>query len=96
MRLPSGAQRSPLRRRSPSLVKGSGALEPSCATSQISSSPDWSEMNAIFAPSGDHSAPRSWKPEVCVRLRVGPFSIGALNTSPRAVNSARSPLGASE
>ena len=30
-----------------------------------------------------------------MRLRVGPFSIGAVNTSPRATNRARSPFGLS-
>src|ERR1700730_19424217 len=50
-------------------------------------------MNRIFEPSGDHCADLSWAFEELVRLRVGPFSIGAVKTSPRATNSARSPLG---
>ncbi len=46
-------------------------------------------------PSGDQRAHLSCAPELRVRLRVGPFSIGAVKTSPRATNSARSPLGLS-
>ncbi len=37
----------------------------------------------------------SWALELRVRLRVGPFSIGAVKMSPRATNSARSPFGLS-
>ena len=47
-------------------------------------------------PSGDQRAQRSWAFELFVRLRVGPFSIGTVNTSPRATKSARSPLGLRE
>ncbi len=50
-------------------------------------------MKAILRPSGDQRPRLSWAPEVRVRLRVGPFSTGTLKTSPRAVNTARSPLG---
>ena len=46
-------------------------------------------------PSGDQRAHLSWALELSVRLRVGPFSMGAVKTSPRATNSARSPLGLS-
>ena len=46
-------------------------------------------------PSGDQRAHLSWASELRVRLRVGPFSIGAVNTSPRATNRARSPFGLS-
>ncbi len=46
-------------------------------------------------PSGDQRAHLSWASELRVRLRVGPFSIGAVKTSPRATNRARSPLGLS-
>ncbi len=46
-------------------------------------------------PSGDQRACLSCAPEVAVRLRVGPFSIGRVKTSPRATKSARSPLGLS-
>ncbi len=52
-----------------------------------------SEMKAMVLPSGDHWARLSWWREECVRLRVGPFSAGAVNTSPRATKSARSPRG---
>ncbi len=44
-------------------------------------------------PSGDHAAHFSCARDESVRLRVGPCSIGAVKMSPRAVNSARSPLG---
>ncbi len=44
-------------------------------------------------PSGDHDGHLSCAPEECVRLRVGPFSIGAVKMSPRALKSARSPFG---
>src|SRR6266446_6181451 len=50
-------------------------------------------MKRILEPSGDHWADLSWAFEELVRLRVGPFSIGAVKTSPRATNRARSPLG---
>src|ERR1044071_3573611 len=50
-------------------------------------------MNAIFDPSGDHAAHLSCAAEEWVRFRVGPFSIGAVKMSPRAVKSARSPFG---
>src|SRR5437870_13748979 len=52
-----------------------------------------SEINAICDPSGDHEGHLSCAPEKCVRLRVGPFSIGAVKMSPRAENNARSPFG---
>ena len=52
-----------------------------------------SETKAILAPSGDQRAHLSCAFEELVRLRVGPCSIGAVKTSPRATNSARSPLG---
>ena len=53
-----------------------------------------SEMKAICLPSGDQRAHLSWAfEELWVRLRVGPFLIGAVKTSPRATKSARSPLG---
>src|ERR1043166_519828 len=54
-----------------------------------------SEMNAICEPSGDQLAHLSCAPEEWVRFRVGPFSTGAVNTSPRATNNARSPFGLS-
>src|SRR5258705_13563850 len=50
-------------------------------------------MKAICEPSGDHEGHLSCAPEECVRLRVGPFSIGAVKMSPRAENKARSPFG---
>ena len=75
-------------------VSGSG-FPPAWSTSQISSSPDASETNAIRLPSGDQRACLSWTPEVAVRLRVGPFSMGRVKTSPRATKSARSPFGLS-
>jgi hypothetical protein len=74
-------------------VSCSGAELPSWATIQISSSPDLSDTYAIFDPSGDHTAARSCASEECVRLRVGPFSAGAENTSPRAQITTRSPFG---
>ena len=46
-------------------------------------------------PSGDQRAHLSCADELRVRLRVGPFSIGAVKTSPRATNNARSPPGLS-
>src|SRR5215813_14484485 len=52
-----------------------------------------SEMNAICEPSGDQLGHLSCAPEECVKLRVGPFSIGAVKMSPRAENNARSPFG---
>src|ERR1044072_3320662 len=52
-----------------------------------------SEMKAMLAPSGDQLAHLSCAPEECVKLRVGPFSIGAVKISPRATNKARSPFG---
>jgi hypothetical protein len=50
-------------------------------------------MYAIFAPSGDHRAHLSCAFDEFVKFRVAPFSIGAVNTSPRATNNARSPFG---
>src|SRR5437870_998960 len=52
-----------------------------------------SEMKAICEPSGDQVGHLSCAPDECVRLRVGPFSIGAVKMSPRAENNARSPFG---
>src|SRR6185295_11180211 len=52
-----------------------------------------SEMNAMRLPSGDHEGHLSCAPEEWVRLRVGPFSIGAVKMSPRAQKTARSPFG---
>src|ERR1700681_1951484 len=52
-------------------------------------------MNAICEPSGDQDGHLSCAPDECVRLRVGPFSIGAVKISPRAENKARSPFGLS-
>src|SRR5262245_66496671 len=52
-----------------------------------------SEIKAICEPSGDHEGHLSCAPEECVRLRVGPFSMGAVKMSPRAENNARSPFG---
>src|SRR5437762_4582770 len=50
-------------------------------------------MKAICEPSGDQAGHLSCAPDECVRLRVGPFSIGAVKISPRAEKSARSPFG---
>src|SRR2546427_10142781 len=50
-------------------------------------------MNGICEPSGDQAGHLSCAPDECVRLRVGPFSIGAVKISPRAENNARSPFG---
>src|SRR5258705_13647209 len=58
-----------------------------------SSSPLMSEMKAMRVPAGGQLGHLSCAPEECVRLRVGPFSIGAVKISPRAQKSARSPLG---
>src|SRR5512138_1435040 len=77
----------------PPVVNCSGAEDPSCATVQTSSSPDLSEMKAIFEPSGDQRGHLSCAPEVFVRLRAEPFSMGAVKISPRAANRTRSPLG---
>src|SRR4051794_15174232 len=52
-------------------------------------------MKATCDPSGDQDGHLSCAPEECVRLRVGPFSIGAVKMSPRAENKARSPFGLS-
>src|SRR5678816_4822570 len=52
-------------------------------------------MYAICDPSGDQLGHLSCAPDESVRFRVGPFSIGALKISPRAANTARSPLGLS-
>src|ERR1041384_1798183 len=60
-----------------------------------SSSPLISEMKAMRLPSGDQEGHLSCAPEEWVRLRVGPFSIGAVKISPRALNRARSPFGLS-
>src|ERR1041384_6572224 len=51
-------------------------------------------MKAIREPSGLQLAHLSCAPEEWVRLRVGPCSMGAVKMSPRAVKTARSPLGA--
>ncbi len=82
-------------RRVKAVVDSAGDL-PSWATQWICSSPEASLTNAIFFPSGDHTASRSCAPGVAVRLRVIPFSIGAVKTSPRATMTARSALGESE
>src|SRR5258708_30389467 len=50
-------------------------------------------MKAIWEPSGDQFGHLSCAPDEWVRLRVGPFSIGAVKISPRAEKSARSPFG---
>src|SRR2546428_482969 len=42
-------------------------------------------MKTICFPSGDHAGARSCAPDVRVKLRVGPFSMGAVKMSPRAV-----------
>src|SRR5687768_16917437 len=52
-----------------------------------------SEINAICDPSGDQLGHLSNVADECVRLRVGPFSIGAVKTSPRAANRTRSAFG---
>src|SRR4030095_3161548 len=52
-----------------------------------------SEIKATRLPVGDQLGHLSCAPEEWVRLRVGPFSIGAVKMSPRAEKSARSPLG---
>ncbi len=52
-------------------------------------------MNAISFPFGDQRASRSCAFDEFVRLRVGPFSAGTVKMSPRAANTARSPLGLS-
>src|SRR4029078_11940182 len=52
-----------------------------------------SEIKAICEPFGYQEGHLSCAPEECVRLRVGPFSIGAEKMSPRAENKARSPFG---
>src|SRR5713226_4358011 len=77
----------------PPVVIWSGGFEPSCGARYSSSSPLLSEMKAICAPSGDQDGHLSCAPDECVRLRVGPFSIGAVKMSPRAENNARSPFG---
>src|SRR5207302_1144470 len=58
-------------------------------------SPDSSEKYATHLPSGDHEGSRSMTPGVLVRLRMSPFSAGAVSTSPCASNTARAPLGES-
>src|SRR5712692_10324840 len=50
-------------------------------------------MKPICQPSGDQDGHLSCAPDEWVRLRVGPFSIGAVKISPRAQKSARSPFG---
>src|ERR1041385_1854210 len=50
-------------------------------------------MKAIRLPSGLQLAHLSCALEEWVRLRVGPCSMGAVKMSPRAVKTARSPLG---
>src|SRR5262249_10818822 len=80
----------------PPLVNCSAGFDPSCATTQTSSSPVRSEMKATLDPSGDHCGHLSCALEELVRLRGAPFSIGAVKMSPRASNSARSPFGLSE
>src|SRR5919106_1688254 len=52
-------------------------------------------MKAICDPSGDQLGHLSCAPDECVRLRVGPFSIGTVKMSPRADIKARSPFGLS-
>src|SRR5712692_5337417 len=52
-------------------------------------------MKATWEPSGDQLGHLSCAPEDCVRLRVGPFSIGTEKISPRAEKTARSPFGLS-
>ena len=49
----------------------------------------------MYLPSGDQSAPRSFTPEVEVRLRVIPFDAGTDQTSPLALKTTLSPLGES-
>ncbi len=46
-------------------------------------------------PSGDQAGVRSAAPDVRVRLRMSPFSEGTVKISPRASNTARTPLGES-
>ena len=89
----SGDQSRRWRMALPPLVSCRGALEPSCATIQISSSPLASEIYATLLPSGDQAGHLSCAPGVLVRLRVTPFSTGAEKMSPRALNSTRSPFG---
>ena len=59
----------------------------------ISSSPEISEMNAIFFPSGDQCGSRSCAPGVLVKLRVIPGPAGTVKSSPLALKQTRLPSG---
>ena len=56
-------------------------------------SPDSSESQASFWPSGDHDGSRSATAGERVRLRTSPFSAGTVRISPRASNATRLPPG---
>src|SRR5215831_5812724 len=56
-------------------------------------SPLASENHAIFEPSGDQAGDRSCTAVDFVRLRESPLSVGTVKMSPRAENTARTPVG---
>ena len=56
-------------------------------------SPDASENQDTWRPSGDHAGLRSATPEVRVRLRQSPSSAGTVKMSPLASKRARTPVG---
>ena len=93
IRVPSGDQAGAESIEPKVVVSCSAFAEPSCGTSQSCSSPERSETKRTVFPSGDQAACLSWAFEECVRFRVGPFSIGAVKTSPRATKRTRSPFG---
>src|SRR5258708_37459313 len=72
-----------------------GSLMPSGVLRKSWYSPDSSEKYATHLPSGDHAGSRSITAGVLVKLRISPFSAGAVRTPPWASNTARAPLGES-
>ena len=73
-----------------------GACMPSWAPIMRRYSPDASENQEMWRPSGDHAGARSAAPEVRVRLRQSPSSAGTVKMSPRASKRARTPVGESD
>ncbi len=94
-RAPSGDQTGAESIEPKVVVSWVGFAEPSCGTVKSCSSPVRSETKRIVFPSGDQAACLSCAFEERVRFRVGPLSIGAVKTSPRATKRARSPFGES-
>src|SRR3954447_8957679 len=89
----SGAHCGAYRNPGPSDVTLRSAPAPSAALRVNSYSPLRSLQYATVRPSGDQRGYRSATPDERVTLTTAPNSAGTVNTSPRASNRARFPVG---